>query len=258
MNGSDPEGDVPPTVTCAVCGRPECLGCSVTASAFQRGSGPVAWESSIGNWSERLWWTAIASSIHPQQTFGELPPGSVGRALAFAATAELLAIGSFALAVGLGALALSPEFSLRILSTPGFLWFAGGIVLAWSTLMVALHALWGLCLELGARRGGAAFLWRQGLRFGLYACGWDLLTSPAGVVHGLFTRGFLEAWGPIGAAIRVPRAALRAYLQDYRQLDRAAERFGTRLSILLLGGTVLVFGIGVLGMFIHVLTWMGG
>jgi hypothetical protein len=232
------DGDIPPTVTCAICRRTDCGGCEPGAPLPQSAMS-LAWEGGDGHWMRRLWFTALASSTQPLRTFGALPDGRLGPALVFALLAEILAIGSVGCLLALCALAVDPGLSARILTTPSFCILALALVLGLSLIMVGLHLAWGICLELGARRTGTAHF-RHGMRFGLYACGWDLLTSPAGVLEGLLSRGFVDAWHPILAAVRVPGVALRAYLQDCRHLDLAAQRRGTRLSIAVLGGIVLL------------------
>lgn len=231
--------DVPPMVTCAVCRRQDCAGCEAQVP-LPLSATALAWESKSGHWMRRLWLTALASSTEPGRTFGELPDGRVAPALGFALLAETLAIGSLGSLLLLSGLALAPELSLRVLSTPGFLAAAGALLIGLSLLMVLLHLLWGLCLELGAGSTGGTAHFRHGMRFGLYACGWDLLTSPAGVVEGLWSRGVVNAWSPIAEAIRVPRTALRAYVEDCRHLDGDAQRRGTQLSVAVLGAMLLL------------------
>jgi hypothetical protein len=248
--------EVPPAVSCAACRRPECPGCTA-ASLTDWSENSIPWEGEAGGWSERLWTTALASSTRPLQTFGSLPAGAVLPALVFALLSELVAIGSFAGAVATGTWILAPTLWWELVSTPVLVAVGFGVVLSCSVSMVVLHAMWGVALELGASSEGAAFLWRQGLRFGLYACGWDLLTSPAGVVHGVLTRGWRRAWGPIGAAVRVPRTALRAYLEDNRKLSRAAQRVGMRSSVVVLGGAVLSFAAVTLLFLVQASRWVG-
>lgn len=235
--GSD-EADVPPMVTCVVCGRHDCAGCEVPRLQ-PLSTMSLAWEGNSGSWSRRLWFTALATSTEPARTFGELPDGRVAPALVFALLAESLALGSLGSLLAVAALAVAPDFSARILTTPAFLAAAGGLLVGLSGVMVALHVVWGLCVELGARNTGGIAHFRQGMRFGLYACGWDLLTSPAGVLEGLLSRGFVRAWRPILQAVRVPRAALRAYVEDCRHLDGNAQRRGVQLSIAVLGAMLL-------------------
>src|SRR5262249_33734062 len=150
---------------------------------------------------DRLWRTALVSSTDPLGTFGELPEGAVRPAFTFAVLAEMVAIGSIAVLVALGALAATPKFAARVLSDPAVLGLIAGAVALTSLGMVALHALWGICLELGVVVSGGTPRFGLGMRFGLYACGWDLLTSPAGLLQGVASRGFAEAWEPVRAAM---------------------------------------------------------
>jgi hypothetical protein len=250
------ETDVPPMVTCAVCRRQDCTGCEAVVT-LPLSATSLAWEGKSGNWMRRLWFTALASSTEPGRTFGELPDGRLGPALAFALLAETFAVGSLGSLAALSALALAPELTARILSTPAFLAAAGGLVLGLSLVMVGLHLLWGLCLELGAGSTGGTACFRHGMRFGLYACGWDLLTSPAGVLEGLLSRGFVDAWQPIVQAVRVPRAALRAYVEDCRHLDGSARRRGTQLSIVVLGAMLLLILVAVLVALLYFTQYLG-
>ena len=84
----------------------------------------------------------------------------------------------------------------------------------------------------------------HGARFGLYACGWDLMTSPLGVVCALLLRGPVRGLAPIGAAARAARPAQRAYLTACRGFDEAAGRRALRLAMVVVGAAVGALGIG--------------
>ena len=230
----------PPIALCVTCGLTLCPGCapaprgSVSSLAWEDGSQPC--------WS-RLWGTALASSLEPQRFFGELPLGRVSEALAFAACAEVFALASLALPAALGLRWVAPELTRQVLSSSAA---CSTLALSWVafvTCMLGLHALWGACLDWGAQLPGARRLgssWQRGVRFGLYACGWDLLTSPLGVLASLLTRGPLRAWAPIGAAARAPRLAQRAYLEQCLGADAAAQQRARRLSMFVLSGGMLL------------------
>jgi hypothetical protein len=217
-----------------------CAGCAPHAAASGT-TGNIAWESVSGRWGERLWLTALATSAPPARVFAELSDGRLAPALGFALLAEGIAIGSLLLAVAAAGWLVAPDWCRLLVADPTLLGLTLALPVAASIAMVGFHALWGLCLEVGARGPGSAPHYRQGLRFGLYACGWDLLTSPAGVVQGVLARGPLRAWKPILDAARVPRMAMRAYLSKCRGLDAVSQRRGVRLSILVLGATLFVF-----------------
>jgi hypothetical protein len=245
------DGEVPPAVTCPICRRSECSGCEPAVAPPEVVT--LTWEKASGSWLHRLFDTALATSVAPERTFGELSDGSVRPAFVFAVVAEAFAIGSLALVAVVVFAAFAPELALRTLLDASARWLLLGVVALAIALMVGLHAIWGVCLELGARASERGSRWAQGARFGLYACGWDLLTSPAGVFHGLASRGVRGAWPPIGRAIRAPRRAMEAYLERCRRLDRAAQHRGKRFSLIVLGASFVLICVTSVVLFVHVL-----
>jgi hypothetical protein len=228
------DGTAPPIAVCVGCGLTSCPGCT-PAPRVARSS--LAWEDLGQPWWLRLWRTALATSLEPTRFFGELPQGQLSAALAFAACAEGFALGSLGLLAALGVSLAAPELAQQVLASPeacatlALTWFA------FAACMVGLHVLWGVCLDVGAQRPRAGkSSWQGGARFGLYACGWDLLTSPIGVLATLLTRGPLRAWAPIGAAARAPLLAQQAYLALCLGADGAAQRRARRLSMFVVGG----------------------
>lgn len=226
---------------CVRCGLEACAGCDGPDSGDLA---PLPWEDSPRHWLRRLWQTALSSSVEPQRTFGELPQGTVGSALAFAVLAETFALGSLG---GLAAITLrlvAPRLAQQLLGTPAAVAALAALLVGSVVLMVCLHTLWGVCLELGASRGTHAGSWRQGSRFGLYACGWDLVTSPFGLACALISRGPLQGWAALAAAARAPRLAQRAYLETCRGYGGAARQQALRLSIAVLGTAMLLLVLG--------------
>ena len=249
-NGGMHDSGLPPVVICAVCRRTECSGCEEKVGAQELG--PVlAWEGA-DNWGARLWKTALACSTAPLRTFGELPEGQLASAFAFAFIAESIAIGSLGAVATAITFFVAPGLLNRVLMdrAASALIVTAGLVLV--TLLVVLHVVWGLCLEAGTATTGGSAKWRLGMRFGLYACGWDLLTSPAGVLQGLLSRGPTAAWSPVGAAARVPRLAMRAYLVDRRHFESRAQRRATLISVTTLGIVMAMFVAGLVAGAIHV------
>jgi hypothetical protein len=209
-------------------------------------SSQLPWEDAERPWRSRLWQTALASSLEPRCFFGELPSGAVEAALAFAIWAEALALGSTGLCAGLLLWLAAPEFAHALFAS----WAARGVLVAlWVgsvPVMLCLHVLWGVSLDAGAGRAARRGSWAQGVRFGLYACGWDLITSPAGALIVLFTRGPRRGWASLGAAVRAPRLAQRAYLEACRGYPALVQRRAVRLSMLSVGGAVVLFVLGLL------------
>lgn len=238
---SDAEFEVPPASLCIRCGSPICEGCQAPRTSQPKGA--IAWEAP-GPLPRRLWSTARASALAPELVFGKLRDGPVLEACVFAVFVEFLALGSLALSgFGLGFL-LAPDVAHMLVRTVvghGPLTCAAiAAVPVLSGVMVGLHALWGVSLELGARLSGADWRPARGLRFAFYSCGWDLLTSPAGLLFGCVSVGAAQAWRETLSAARVPRAAMDAYLLHSRELSDARVVRVRRLVIVFTGGPILV------------------
>jgi hypothetical protein len=234
---------VPPVSVCVRCGLAVCGGC-VPASGQARPS--LAWEDSPSNWLFGLWQTALSSSTEPELVFGQLRAGPVSPALAFAFLAEALALGSLVLLGSALLWLLAPDLAAQLLYHPGAV-AAGLVLLAGSVLlMLVLHVLWGICLDIGGGLGHGRVDIRLGARFGLYACGWDLMTSPLGLFWSLLASGPRRGLAAVGAAARAARPAQRAYLEVCRGYDADARRRAVRLAVVVVGIVILSTGAGLL------------
>jgi hypothetical protein len=229
--------DVPAAVLCARCGQPDCTGCEDP----DEGSGVVAivpWERPGGTW-QRLWATARATTLEADSFFAALPDGPVRRAVGFALLAELLAVGSMAVfLVPIFAIAL-PGLAAAVVSDPllrarVIFWFAVSVP-ALAVWMAIAHAAHGFALDVGARRYGGRSQRRRAIRFGLYACGWDLMSGPLGALAAAFSEGRKAAGAALSASMRVPARATLALLQGVYALAPAnaarARRWGTWAAI---------------------------
>ena len=244
--------EIPPMVGCAQCGSFACPGClpdSWTPGEMARPL-ELSWEAAEESPTKRLLRTALLTSLAPERAFGRLKPGSVRRALAFALLAETAAIASYALVTAIACFALFPTLLLNLAKEP-FAWLLSLVVLLLSSgLLVVLHAVFGLMIEASIARLGRAPKKALGLRFGLYAVGWDLLTSPFGVVYCMGTHG-RAFWEPVVSAMRVPRSALMHYLMSARSLSedecqRVSRDLALRAGLMLLIALVSILGVVVL------------
>ena len=236
--------DVPATVVCAACGDPGCLGCAIDEPT--NASGVVAiipWERrGVGLW-RRLWQTSTLATVHSRTFFAALPDGELGTALGFALVCESIAVAGLGLCAGLVALAAMPSLpallledaqlrhtALRGLST-------GGCVLMLA--MVSLHAAHGVALDLAARHFGSRSSGR-GLRFGLYACGWDLITLPFGLLTTALVSGLGAARRAVPLGLTAPAQASEAYLVGLHQLNPETARLAGRRAAYFTGVPALV------------------
>jgi len=220
--------DIPAAVLCATCGQADCPGCTPGTDHESGVVAIVPWERRGAVWT-RLWATANATTQGAEAFFAVLPDGEITPAMRFALLAELLAVLSMAaLLVPLVALAL-PNLALEIVRSPtlrvsALQWFGLGVP-ALALWMVFAHVTHGAALDASARRQGARAERRRAMRFGLYACGWDLMAGPLGALVMVFTRGFHDAIELAELAMRVPGRASAALLQGVYQLtpDKVAR-----------------------------------
>ena len=88
--------------------------------------------------------------------------------------------------------------------------------------------------------------WRA-VRYGLYACGWDLMAGPLGFLVTLFSKGVRAAFALVDLSVNAPGKAANALLQGIYRLPSEgvarARRTGTiaaGLIALVSGGVVLL------------------
>lgn len=238
--------DVPAAVVCANCGDAACPGCGGLHEITQS-SGVVAivpWERPGLSLTRRLWSTAELATTASSAFFAALPDGDLAAAVRFALTAEILAVLGLAAALVPLAVALAPNLVHSAWADPAM---RRGIVRALACcipglafFMVFLHVLHGVGLDRGARRLGARPRRGRGLRFGLYSCGWDLVTLPLGWLVVLLSSGPRAAWRTIPLGMSVPAKAARAYLRGVYRLDEAQARQAARHAVTLPAAAVVL------------------
>ncbi len=236
--------DVPAAVVCAHCGSVDCLGECVDLDETTHASKVIAivpWERPVGGWLARLWSTSRLTTLNHTAFFGSLPAGDIGAAATFALLAELVAVTSHA-ALGASVLALSfPDIAASIVRDPElFAATARGACVAVpgvALLMVFLHGLHGLILDWAAARWGGRK--RLGLRFGLYSCGWDVVTLPLGLVVLAISAGPVVALRTAPLGVALPPRAAQSYLKGVHRLEDEPARQAGWLASALTGLTAL-------------------
>jgi hypothetical protein len=225
--------DVPATVVCAFCGDADCGGCESDLSRSGIVS-VVAWERPGVPVLSRLWSTARSTTRDAEGFFELLPDGPVMPALRFAAACELLASASAF--VGLVAIAaiIAPECLEYVVRDPAARNLALRVVFlglpAFAGLLVAAHAAHGFSIDIGATRNGGRAARSRALRFGLYACGWDLVMGPLGAIVVAVKEGARAAIGLAGALQGLPTRATTAFLRGCYRLDGERARRALRAS----------------------------
>jgi len=253
-DGEPYELDIPPAIACARCGQSSCEGCQLASSVPPSGllgeqepGGKLPWETWAGGpYLKRLIVTA-AVTVHPdQECFKTREVGPVGRALHFAIVAEGCAIASFAVPWALAFAAVFPEFSWDLLQSPQVLWVALLLLPLMTAFVVGIHVLWGVLLEWAIQLRGIRPAYKLGQRFGLYACGWDLIASPAGILLLWWVSDRRAVLRALGHARRVPRRAVFAYLEEGRNLERTLQKRVVTTGIIVLSLLLLAASLALL------------
>jgi hypothetical protein len=235
--------EVPATAVCVYCMSAECMGCSV-ADELQSGIVQIIpWEREGNVWS-RLWSTSYLSTLEAASFFGRLPDGPASPALRFAFSAELLSAGAMALFGMLAICAVAPTVMLPMLRDPaGRAWIIKLLIVgvpALATLLVGAHAAHGVWIDKGACKVGASSNRSRALRFGLYACGWDVLLGPLGFLVLLVKHGPKAATALFGTGAGLPTRATEAFLGGHYRLRGEAMRGAVRTSYV---GAALATGV---------------
>ncbi len=253
------DSEIPPAIACAKCGLTDCEGCDEEPPQAMTVSTRIAWEQADRPHRQRLWDTTRATALDADFTFRTLAqealaPGPHNRldgrtvqvAFNYAFVAEFWAVLSWTVPWALGFSAAFPRLTWHMISSPNVLLLGLVILLVLVLGVVLVHMWWGLAVEWGVSRTGNRASYATGLRFGLYACGWDLLTSPAGLVTHLVRDGWRRGFTIFRAGTQVPRTAVNGYLGEGRRLSEADRRSAlwtaiwvTTVGLLLLAGGFL-------------------
>ena len=220
--------DVPAAVVCLVCGEADCVGCEDREQSRSGIVAIVAWERPGLPPLTRLWSTARSTTRDTEAFFELLPDGPVVPALRFAATCELLAATAMLVALVPIAAVFAPEWLRHVAFDAPTRGLALRVLLfgvpAFAGFLVFLHTMHALAIDLGAtRNGGVKKARSRALRFGLYACGWDLVMGPLGVIVVALKEGAKAAAGLVESA-SVPSRATRAFLRGCYRLEGERSR----------------------------------
>ena len=252
-----PDIDIPPVIACATCGLVTCEGCAQETPIRRlpnEKTPRLPWETTESTALHRLLLTSELSAIRPDLVFGTLVTGNLRQALSFALFCELLAVASFTLVWALAFYWFFPSAAIKMLTSPPVLFTILAILLGLIAFVVAVHALWGVGLEWGLARAGGKSDMNRGIRFGLYACGWDLLTSPAGLYFQLRRHGLKKGLSHVRAGTKAPRPSVNAYLDECRRASATERRSAIFTAIVL--GTLGVFFSGALLFIGLLIAWM--
>ena len=251
--GSTPDLlDVPAAVVCAFCGDADCPGCRDHLEDLSRSGivSVVAWERAGVPVLARLWSTARSTTRDAEGFFELLPDGPLMPAFRFAALCEILASAAAFVSFLAVAAVIAPEWLQHLALDPRARSVALRVIVlglpAFAGMLVVAHAAHGLSIDAGATRNGARSARSRALRFGLYACGWDLVMGPLGAVVVALKEGLHASASLASALSGLPTRATQAFLRGCYRLD--GDRARSALGTSYVGATVatLVFAVIVL------------
>jgi hypothetical protein len=247
--------DVPAAVVCLRCGELDCPGCEQEQSR----SGVVAivaWERPMIPMFARLWATARSSTRDAESFFELLPDGPVMPALRFAALCETLTLCVWALLLVPVAAVVAPDWLKHFATDPAARSMAIRAVLfgipAFATVLVAAHAAHGLSIDRGATKNGGRPARSRALRFGLYACGWDLVIGPLGAIVVALKEGVGSMFALASLAADVPSKATKAFLRGCYRVEgeraKSANAIAFTSTVLITGMCVVLVAVALIAL----------
>lgn len=242
--------DVPAAVVCLRCGEADCAGRCEEELSCSGVALVIAWERPLIPLFTRLWATARSSTRDAESFFEAMPDGPVLPALRFAALAETLTLCAWTVLLVPIAAVVAPQWLKHVAFDADARAIALRVVLfgipAFAAVLVTAHAAHGLAIDRGATKTGARPARTRALRFGLYACGWDLVIGPLGAIVVALREGAGAALGLAAVAADVPSKATRAFLRGCYRVEgeraKAANATAFVWVVLLTGVCVLIVG----------------
>ncbi|MBX3183727.1 MAG: hypothetical protein KIT72_06355 [Polyangiaceae bacterium] len=189
-----------------------------------------------GFWG-RLWATSRLATESGRTFFARFPDGDVSAAVRFSIAAELVAVSGTLLVLSPLAWLLRGAWDLSTLPR-----VIAAAVPMLAVLLATLHAAYGLSLDWAARRGGATGRTGLALRYGLYTSGWDVATSPLGLLAVLLGDGRAKAWALLRGLPRLPASSAVAFLCGSYGLSTEAAWRATRAAGSLMSLVTLSLG----------------
>jgi hypothetical protein len=197
-----------------------------------------------------LWTTTLRTVRDVDGWVSAVENTDLGRALTFAMVTETALALSFLPLVTFGWIGLAELGLVPSPSVVGLVTGSLGIAVGFAALLVGLHVLFGASIELHARLFGER---RRSpgsaLCFALYACGWDLLTSPLGLWL-CATRADTARLGDVMAAARVPRTALLCYFVTVRAVPPGRASAVITSSFVVPLVLLVALGFGAIGLWL--------
>lgn len=213
--------DVPAIAVCAQCGDPSCPGHDFEQSGERPIHRLLAWEDGETPPVRSLWRTAMtsASDLELWVRASRSTGNGIQPALTFAIACELVAVAATCGPLAILGGVLAWYFTHDAAAVLTVLSLVGRIALVFVPTMIVIHLVhqWVIAREGG--KLGTPIARAASIRAGLYACGWDLATGPAGILAPLLVGDVVAARKRIEGNSNLYRDATSVWLRDVHGVE---------------------------------------
>ena len=233
--------DVPAVAVCATCGDPSCPGHDFERSGERPIHRTLAWEDGVTPPLRALWRTSMATASNLDLWIRASTSGdSAGPAFTFALACELLAVSATCVPLAIAGTLVAWHFTHSLAMVGTVLQLCARIAAIFVPLMLVIHVVHQTIIARAGGKLGKTVGRTAALRAGLYACGWDLATGPAGVLAPLFVGKLHEARSRIRGNSNLFREATAAWLRDVHGVEGARADQARRATVPWMAALVLV------------------
>jgi hypothetical protein len=225
--------DVPAVAVCAHCGDPSCSGHDHEQSGERPVHRLLAWEDGETPALAALWQTSISSveNLELWVRASRSTGNGIGPALAFALACELVAVAATCVPLALVAGFVAWRWTAELSSVFAVMGLVGRVAAVFVPTMMLIHLAhqWAVA-RVGTRYGvpaGRASI----LRAGLYACGWDLATGPAGVLAPMLRGDLAGARARLRGNSTLYRDATAVWLREVHGVEGEATAAARRATL---------------------------
>lgn len=239
--------DVPAIAVCAQCGDPSCPGHDFEQSGERPIHRLLSWEDGETPPLRSLWRTAMtsASDLELWVRASRSTGNGIGPAFTFALACELVAVaatcGPLAILGGTAAW----YFTHDAAAVATVLALVGRIALVFVPTMIVIHVVHHLVIAREGGKLGTPISRAAAMRAGLYACGWDLATGPAGILAPILVGDFAAARERMRGNSSLYRDATAVWLRDVHGVEGVVTHRVRRATIPWMIGLLLFACVGV-------------
>jgi hypothetical protein len=219
--------DVPAIAVCAQCGDPSCPGHELYEQSGER---PIhrllSWEDGETPPVRSLWKTAMtsASDLELWVRASRSTGNGVGPAFTFALACELVAVAATCLPLAMIGGALTWYLTHDAHAVLTVLALVARVALVFVPTMIVIHLVYQWVIAREGSKLGTPISRAAVMRAGLYACGWDLATGPAGILAPILVGDVAGARKRMQGNSSLFRDATAVWLRDVHGVEGSTRK----------------------------------